>query len=137
MIDTLTWSIFWASVAVFIAMVCIMLGLRAVKSVKKLLMPYGFFGIIAALMILGVILIVLTIQKEVEGTSRVFLLLTGAAAAGMSVFAILHNLVTAMFMKLFKVSKNFDEPVFFILAVVACPLGFLAGAVGTIVLAMN
>ena len=135
--DTLTWSIFWASVAVFIAMVCIMLGLRAVKSVKKLLMPYGFFGIIAALMILGVILIVLTIQKEVEGTSRVFLLLTGAAAAGMSVFAILHNLVTAMFMKLFKVSKNFDEPVFFILAVVACPLGFLAGAVGTIVLAMN
>ena len=135
--DTSIWSIFWASAALFIAMVCTMLFLRAVKSVRKLLMPYGFFGIIAALMILGVILIVLTIQKEVEGTSRVFLLLTGASAAGMSIFAILHNLVTAMFIKLFRVSKNFDEPVFFILAVVVCPLGFLAGVAGTIVLAVN
>ncbi len=135
--DTLIWSIFWASAAVFITMVCIMLFLRAVKSVRKLLVPYGFFGVIAALMILGVILIVLTVQKDVEGISRVFLLLTGAAAAGMSIFAILHNLVTAMFIKFFKFSKNFDEPVFFLLAVIACPLGFLAGAVGTIVVAVN
>lgn len=130
--DTLTWSIFWASVTVFIAMVCTMLFLRAVKSVKKLLMPYAFFGIIAVLMILGVILIVLTVQKDVEGTSRILLLLTGASAAGMSIFAILHNLITAIFIKFFRVSKNFDEPVFFILATVACPLGFLAGAVGTL-----
>ncbi len=114
-------------------MVCIIF----VRSVRKLLMPYGFFGVIAVLMILGVILIVLTIQKEVEGTSKVLLLLTGASAVGMSIFSILHNLVTAMFIKIFKVSTNFDEPVFFILATVVCPLGFLAGAVGTIVLAMS
>jgi hypothetical protein len=132
-VDTLFWSIFWASVLVFIAMVCIMF----VKSVRKLLMPYGFFSVIAVLMILGLILIVLTIQKEVEGTTKVFLLLTGASAVGMSIFAILHNLVTAMFIKFFKVSTNFDEPVFFILATVVCPLGFLAGALGTIVLAMR
>ena len=137
MMDTLTWSIFWASVTVFIAMVCTMLFLRAVKSVKKLLMPYAFFGIIAVLMILGVILIVLTIQKGVEGTSRVFLLLTGASAAGMSIFTVLHNLVTAMIIKFFKVSKKFDEPAFFLLAVIVCPLGFLVGAVGNIVLAIN
>ena len=72
------------------------------------------------------------VQKEVEGTSKALLLLTGASAAGMSIFAILHNLVTAMFIKFFKVSKNFDEPVFFILATVVCPLGFLVGAVGTL-----
>ena len=84
-------------------------------------------------MILGVVLIVLTIQKDVEGTLRAFLLLTGACATGLSVFAILHNFITAMFIKFFKVNKNFDEPVFFLLATIACPLGFLAGAVGTIV----
>ena len=133
MMDTFFWSIFWASAAVFIAMVCIMF----VRSIRKLLMPYGFFGVIAVLMILGVILIVLTIQKEVEGTSKVLLLLTGASAVGMSIFSILHNLVTAMFIKFFKVSTNFDEPVFFILTTVVCPLGFLVGAVGTIVLAMS
>ncbi len=133
MMDTLIWSIFWASTAVFIAMVCIIF----VQSVRKLLMPYGFFGVLAVLMILGVILIVLTIQKEVDGTSKVLLLLTGASAVGMSIFAILHNLVTAMFIKFFRVRTNFDEPVFFILATVVCPLGFLAGAVGTIVLAMS
>lgn len=128
--DTPFWSIFWASVLVFIAMVCIMF----VKPVRKLLMPYGFFGVIAVLTILGVMFIVMTIQNEVAGTPKIFLLLTGAAAAGMSIFAILHNLVTAMFIKFFKVSTNFDEPVFFILAAVVCPLGFLTGAVGTIVL---
>ncbi|MBN1161102.1 MAG: hypothetical protein JXA17_04055 [Dehalococcoidales bacterium] len=133
MLDTLVWSIFWASVAVFIAMVSLMLVPRA----RKLLKPYVFFGVIAVLMILGVILLVLTIQKDVGGTSGVFLLLTGASAVGMPVFVILHNLITAMLIKFFKVSKNFDEPVFFILAVIVCPLGLLTGVIGTIVLALN
>jgi hypothetical protein len=133
MIDTLTWSIFWASAAVFIAMLCIIF----VGPVRKLLKPYGIFGIIAVLTILGVILIVLTIQREVEGTTKILLLLTGASAVGMSVFAILHNFATAMFIKFFKVSTNFDEPVFFLLAVVVCPLCFLGSAVGTIVHAIN
>jgi hypothetical protein len=131
--DALIWSIFWASAAVFIVMVCIML----VKPVRKFLKPYFIFGVIAFLAILGVILLVLTIQKDVEGTSKVFLLLTGASAVGMSIFAVLHNLVTAMIKRFFKVGANFDEPVFFILSTVVCPLGFLVGAVGTIVMAMK
>jgi hypothetical protein len=98
-------------------------------------MPYGFFSLIVVLTVLGVILIMLTVQKEVTGTLKIFLLLTGAATTGFSVFAVLHNLVTAMFIKFFKANKNFDEPVFFILATIVCPLSFLAGAVGTIVLA--
>lgn len=129
--DTSIWSIFWALVAVFIVMLCSML----VPRVRKLLKIYGIFGAIGLLAILGVILLVLTVRKEVGGTSGAFLLLTGASALGMSVFAILHNLVTAMFIKIFKVNPNFDEPVFFILAVLVCPLGFLVGAIGTIVLA--
>jgi hypothetical protein len=131
LMDTLIWSIFWASVAVFIVMVCTML----VPRIRKLLKPYFIFSVIGVLAILGVILIVLTIQKEVEGTSRIFLLLTVASMVGMSLFAILHNLITIVIKKLFKVRADFDEPVFFIFATVVSPLGFLSGAIGTIVLA--
>jgi hypothetical protein len=132
-VDTLFWSIFWASAAVFIAMLCIMF----VKPFRKFMMPYGFFVIIGVLMVLGVILIVMTVRQEMAIMLKAFLLLTGAAAAGMSLFAILHNLVTAIFIKFLKFSNKFDEPVFFIFATILCPLGFLVGAVGTIVQASS
>lgn len=128
--DSLFWATFWASVLVFIVIVCIMF----VKPFRKLMMPNGFFIVIALLLILGVALLLMTIRNEPAAILKAFLLLTGASAAGLSVFAILHNLVTAMLTKFFKVKTNFDEPVFFILATIVCPLGFLAGAVGTIVL---
>jgi hypothetical protein len=55
---------------------------------------------------------------------------------GVLVFVLLHNLVYGLFTYFF--GENFwnggDEPVFFILASVICPLGFLTGAVGSIVL---
>ena len=76
-------------------------------------------------------------KKKVGGKLKAFLLLTGASAVGLPVFAVLHNLVYALFILWF--GENFwgnmgDEPVFFILAVIVCPIAFLAGVVGTIVL---
>ena len=64
-------------------------------------------------------------KEKVEGLLKKFLLLTGASAVGFPVFAILHNLVYRLF--------RIEEPFFFILAVIVCPLGFLVGAIGTIV----
>ena len=78
---------------------------------------------------LGVTLIVLTVKKKVAGILKKFLLLTGASAVGLPVFAVLHNLVSALF--------NTEEPVFFILATMVCPIAFLVGIVGTIVLAVK
>jgi hypothetical protein len=78
---------------------------------------------------LSVTLIVLTVKKKVAGKLKKFLLLTGASAAGLPVFAVLHNVVGALL--------NLEEPVFFILATMVCPLGFLVGAVGTIILGLK
>ena len=68
-----------------------------------------------------------------------FLILTGASAVGFFLSVILHNLVYGLFIHLF--GSGFweriglgDEPFFFIIAVFVCPIGFLVGAVGSIVL---
>ena len=93
----------------------------------------------AAFFILGLALIVVTVKRKVEGPLKKFLLLTGASAVGFPVFVILHNLVYGLFIYFF--GQDFwervglgDEPFFFIMAVIVCPLGFLVGATGTIAL---
>jgi hypothetical protein len=84
-----------------------------------------------------VTLIVLTIKKEIHGLLKKSFLVTGSSAAGLPFFAVLHNIVTALCIQFFGFSNDFDEPVFFIIAVILCPLGFLVGTVGTIVLAIK
>jgi hypothetical protein len=75
---------------------------------------------------LGITLIVLTVKKKVGGKLKLYLLLAGASATGFLVFVALHNLVAGLL--------GTEEAVFFILAAILCPVGFLVGAVGTIVL---
>jgi len=118
-------SIFWALVAVFVIIICTMF--IGIPLAGNLPLVNVFLPGIAIFLILGVALIVLTIKKKVEGKLKTFLLLTGASAAGLPVFAVLHNVVGALL--------NLEEPVFFILATMVCPIAFLVGAVGTIVLA--
>jgi peptidoglycan/LPS O-acetylase OafA/YrhL len=117
-------SIFWAVVAVFIIIICAMF-LR-IPLAENLPLGYVFLPGIAVLFLLGVVLIVLTVKTKAGGRLKKFLLLTGFSAAGLPVFAVLHNVVSGFF--------NIEEAVFFILATLVCPLGFLVGAIGTIVL---
>jgi len=70
---------------------------------------------------------------------RKSLVLTGASAVGFFASAILHNIVYRLFIHLF--GSDFwdrigvgDEPFFFIMGLFVCPIGFLVGAVGSIVL---
>jgi hypothetical protein len=130
--------IFWSMVAFFVITVGTMfIGVPLAGN-----LPLGYF-ILPSLVIflaLSVTLLVLTVKKKIEGKLRIFLLLTGASAVGLPVFVVLHNLVYALFIHFF--GENFwgaggDEPVFFILATIVCPLGFLVGVVGTIVLAIK
>ena len=128
----LSWPIFWALVVVFVANASmILIGMPN---------AYAFFIGIGVLFVLGVALLFLTIKTKVSGTLKKFLLLTGASAVGLPVFAVLHNLVYALLIVWF--GEDFwgasgDEPVFFILAVIVCPIAFLVGAVGSIVLAIK
>jgi hypothetical protein len=60
---------------------------------------------------------------------KVFLLLAEASFVGLPISAILHNAVSALL--------NTEEPVFFITAIIVCPIGFLVGAIGSIVLTIK
>jgi hypothetical protein len=115
-------AIFWAMVAFFVIIIC---AIFADIPTTGNLPGYILFIGIALFLLLGVALIVMTVKTKVGGLLKKFLLLTGASAAGLPVFAILHNVVSGLFN---------EEAVFFILATLACPLGFLVGAIGTVVL---
>ena len=101
----------------------------------------GTFMIISGviLVILGSVLIGLTLVQKVEGKLKKFLMLTGASAAGFFVFAILHNIfygleqITGHIDILSYLMKAF-EVIFFLIAIFACPIGFLIGVIGTIVM---
>ena len=134
----LIWPIFWAMVGIFV----IIIGMVFTLNLLEGDLPFGYimFPAFAIFVGLGVTLIVLTVKRKVGGMLKKFLLLTGASAVGLPVFAVLHNLVYALLILWF--GEDFwgstgDEPVFFILAVIVCPIGFLVGAVGTIVLAIK
>ena len=129
----LIWSIFWASVAVFL------LTFSGVFVPGQILpVPLSLFVSWAILLLLGVTLIVLTVREKVGGMLKKFFLLTGASAVGLPVFAVLHNAVYALFIYFF--GEGFwsgiggDEPVLFMMAVFVCPIAFLVGAIGSIVL---
>ena len=130
--------IFWAMVAVFVILIVAIFALNELSRD----IPFGYI-MPAALVIfigLGIALIVLTVKKKIEGKPKAFLLLTGASAVGMPVFVVLHNLVYALLILWF--GEDFwgamgDEPVFFIMATIVCPIGFLAGMVGTIVVTIR
>lgn len=58
-----------------------------------------------------------------------FLLTMGIAVGGFLVSVVLHNVVSDVF--------GVEEPVFFLVAVIICPLAFFAGAIGSIVSALG
>jgi hypothetical protein len=92
---------------------------------------------IVVLSILGIALIVLAAKAKFTKISKAFFILTGSSALGMGASMVLHNLVYALLIKLFGEglwAGMGDEPVFFILATIVCPLGLLVGVIGCIVL---
>ena len=130
----LIWSIFGAFIGVFV----IFVGMIFTPPVNELLfgeynptlLGYIFVSSSGVLLTgLGVTLLILTAKIKIGVGLKRFLLLTEASFVGLLVFAILHNVVSALF--------NIEEPVFFIIAIIVCPIGFLVGAVGTIVLAIK
>jgi len=131
-IYTSTLVIFWITFAFFIM---VMAGMY--------LYIVSYIGIItgvpfrAVLSILGIVLIILAAKAKFTKIAKVFFILTGASALGMGLSMILHNLVFALLIKLFGEGiwgGMGDEPVFFILATIVCPLALLVGAIGSIIL---
>ncbi len=128
-------AIFWALVVVFVFIMSyfVIPGFRK----REFFRFVSFFGIIFFL--LGIVLIFFTIREKIDKLLKKFLILTGASAAGSLVSVFLHNAIYALFTVWF--GANFwertglgDEPFFFILALIVCPIAFLVGIIGSIVL---
>jgi len=128
-----TLVVFWIIFAFFILMVAGMyLGMYLP------FLPFMGLPSIALISLLGIALIVLAAKAKFTKISKAFLILTGSASAGMGISVLLHNLIFGLFIKLF--GEGFwerigigDEPVFFILATMICPVAILVGAIGSIV----
>ena len=127
--------VFWGLVAAFI----VVIGLFSIPTARELLMG-SIFPVTsgAVLLSLGGALIYLTLKEQMAGMLKKFLILTGASAAGIPISVVLHNAIYGLLIYWF--GADFweriglgDEPFFFILAIIVCPIGFLAGTVGSIV----
>ena len=88
----------------------------------------------------GVGLIVLTFKEYKEKSKlKTFLLITGFSATGFFVGVALHNAFYALgiisaHLSVLPAILGFLEVSFFLIAVILCPLGLLAGLIGTIVM---
>ena len=131
-----SWLTFWALVGVFVIVICVYLIPMARES---LLGPALLLGSGAAFLLLGAALIYFTIKEKVRGWVKRFLLITGASAVGIPISVVLHNVIYGLFIHFFgadfwdRVGLS-DEPVFFVIAVFICPVAFLIGTIGSIVL---
>ena len=135
----LSWLIFWALIGVFVAIACVFF----IPALRELVMGLLFLIISGAVFtLLGGALIYLTVKEKVRGMLKGFLILTGACAAGFFISFLLHNAIYGLFIHFF--GADFwdriglgDEPFFFFMAIFVCPIGFLVGAVGSIVLGIK
>lgn len=127
--------IFWLLVAFFIVLIAVIFSPGEYISISVLFMAIP--GMI--FLLLGIALIVLTAKSVHGGLLKKFLLITGAAPIGVVVSVILHNVFYGIFIHFFgadfwdRIGAS-DEPVFFILAIIVCPIAFLVGVIGSIVL---
>jgi hypothetical protein len=126
----LLWSIFLALVAVFLVVfIAIFIPIRVPLNFLFLVRILSFIIPCALLLLLGVALVVLTVKEKLGRMPRVFLLLTGASAIVMVVSIIMHNVMDSWL--------AVEESVSFITAVFVCPIAFLVGGVGSIVLGVR
>ncbi len=132
----LTWPIFWALIGVFIVVVCLFFLPVFRDLLRGSLL---FLSPIVVFFLLGAALIFFTVKEKVGGMPKKFLLLTGASAVGFLLFILLHNAVYGLFTHFLGADfwNGGDEPFFFIMAIIVCPIGFLVGSVGSIVLAIK
>ena len=129
-------TIYWLLIGVFF-LVASMFFIPCVRNIFKgseiFLIPLIVFSL------LGVILLVLTLKSKVKGKLKKFLLLASGSAIGFFVFIILHNIFYALEMvgQNILVLKYFFailHIIFFLTAIFICPVCFLIGAIGSMVL---
>jgi hypothetical protein len=134
-----SWRVFWLLLGAFVVIDSVFL----IPAARELVMGITFLIVGGTIFLaLGVALMVLAVKEKVAGMLQKFFILTGASVVGIPVSVVLHNAIYGLFITWF--GANFwdriglgDEPFFFLMAVVVCPLAFLVGAIGSIVLVVK
>ncbi len=128
-------TIFWALIIVFIIILCEFF----VPVVQELFVGPLFLLPIIVFSLTGIILFFLTLKEKKKSISKKFLMLTGAASGGFFVGIFLHNAFYALatitlHIAVLNYLLEAIHVAFFLIATVVCPLAFLVGAVGSIIL---
>ena len=87
----------------------------------------------------GVGLIITTYKEKISGKRKFFLLLSGFSSASFLLGVVLHNLLYALGtitenLGILNKIINFFEVAFFLAATIICPVGFIVGMVGTLII---
>ncbi len=128
-------TIFWLLIFVFILIVSYFV-IPFEHTIKRTLFPYlAILGFI--FFSLGGLLIYCTIKSKIKGKLKLFLILTGITPIVALISVLLHNLVYGLMIYLF--GQDFwgetgDEAFFFIIALLVCPIVFLVGVIGSIIM---
>lgn len=129
--DKYIWPVFWTAAIIFILTVLDIFF----KSPLHIGMPFLWF----ILFLIGLLLLILSIRSAMNEKLKLSLTICGAALAAIPLFILLHNLIYSVIVQkqqygIMTFEGNRDEPVFLILAVMVCPIVYMAGAVASIIL---
>ncbi len=122
---------FCALVAVFLLVVVTMFWEAFREFLQAGIGRMALIYLILLFGILGLVLFILTWKSKEKKPLRTYLLIAGAAPFAAFVSVILHNLVSGMLTVLLDSPKVVDEPFFFILGIIVCPIAFIVGVVGS------
>ncbi len=127
--------VFWTLIIVFILMLCFFL-IPFSDKLRHTLFP-GLFILAAIFFLLGIALIFLTIKLKIKGKLRFFLMLIGLSAPSFLIGVILHNFLYALntiaTTNFLKILTEALHVAFFLIALVACPIAFIIGVIGSII----
>ncbi|MBL7053146.1 MAG: hypothetical protein ISS02_00575 [Candidatus Portnoybacteria bacterium] len=129
-------TIFYSLILIFIAIVIYFI-IPFENKIKGTLFPFVITVLGLIFSLLGILLTYYTIKLKIEGKLKWFLILTGIPPVIALVSAILHNLVYGLMIYVFGEGfwgQGGDEVFFFILALIVCPIIFLVGAIGSIIM---
>ena len=123
--------------ALLILSILVMLGMFF-PNIGRMVGSYVFILWILSFLT-GVGLIITTYKEKISGKRKFFLLSSGVSSASFLLCVVLHNLFYALSTiteNLIILNKiiNFLEVAFFFAAIIICPVGFIMGMVGTLII---
>ncbi len=119
------WPVFWAMAGTLVVVFGLMVTRPRPPAPAEIHLLVLLVSL-AIFLVLGLTLLVLAAKTKVRGMLRGFLVLTGASPVVMFGSVLLHNAISGL--------AHSEEPVFFLIAVLVCPVAFLVGATGSVVL---